>query len=499
MLIFLLPCLFIGISAVDWDVVTPLDEYVHSDDGAYEWREIASYDFPESGVTVYIINMTSQFYQDDSFSSQPIWWHIMSIAIPDEIRYLDAGAMLIDGGSNNPDRLPPGRNDTEVIGMVAAANISGIICADLKQVPNQPIVFKNDPSQRSRSEDRIIAWTWRTYLDAPENEKDPTLILRMPMTKAAKRGLDTITAVAKQRRPETDIQRFLVYGASKRGWTTWSLAATDRRVIAMAPMVFSLLDLNTTMMWHYQNMDGAYSFAMQPYYDEDLTTEFFNPETEGVYAVEDMINYKERYTMPILEIVSSGDEFFLCDENWAWWRLIPSQQKYLMMLPNAEHSMAPHYVKMVETIMTFWLNVLDDVPMPKLSWNLNWTPGGGSIDLYTDIPPRSLPIGFSAVTLGNDTRRDWRLAALNDAGNVVLHPVRWRRDLDVIDLGDGHYHVEAEEVDDEWRGFFLQGTWEGRSGIRDWRLVFTTQVNVIPNTRPHKECVLPSECKGYLV
>ena len=32
-----------------------------------------------------------------SYSSQPVWWHIMGIAIPDVIRYPDAGIMLIDG------------------------------------------------------------------------------------------------------------------------------------------------------------------------------------------------------------------------------------------------------------------------------------------------------------------------------------------------------------------------------------------------------------------
>ena len=42
--------------------MTPLEEYVHSDDGAFEWREVASYNF--DGVTVYMINMTSQYYQD---------------------------------------------------------------------------------------------------------------------------------------------------------------------------------------------------------------------------------------------------------------------------------------------------------------------------------------------------------------------------------------------------------------------------------------------------
>jgi hypothetical protein len=32
---------------------------------------------------------------------------------------------------------------------------------------------------------------------------------------AAKRGLDTVTAVAKEKAPETDINRFVVAGASK--------------------------------------------------------------------------------------------------------------------------------------------------------------------------------------------------------------------------------------------------------------------------------------------
>ena len=43
------------------------------------------------------------------------------------------------------------------------------------------------------------------------------------------------------------------------------------------------------MMNHYRNMDGAWSFAMRPYYDENITQEFFNPEMEGVYEVEDML------------------------------------------------------------------------------------------------------------------------------------------------------------------------------------------------------------------
>ena len=39
----------------------------------------------------------------ETFSSQPIWWHILNVAIPDTLLYLDAAVLFIDGGSNRPD------------------------------------------------------------------------------------------------------------------------------------------------------------------------------------------------------------------------------------------------------------------------------------------------------------------------------------------------------------------------------------------------------------
>ena len=46
-------------------------------------------------------------------------------------------------------------------------------------------IIQNDPSQMSRSEDRLIAWSWRTFVDQMINNTatDPEVILRMPMTK----------------------------------------------------------------------------------------------------------------------------------------------------------------------------------------------------------------------------------------------------------------------------------------------------------------------------
>ena len=92
------------------------------------------------------------------------------------------------------------------------------------------------------------------------------------------RGMDTMTDLAKMKRPETDISDFFLAGGSKvrlilfrpyqffhlfvefrefcdffhcmygglflqRGWTAWTTAAVDRRVFAISPSVISILNL----------------------------------------------------------------------------------------------------------------------------------------------------------------------------------------------------------------------------------------------------------------
>lgn len=73
------------------------------------------------------------------------------------------------------------------------------------------LILKKDPSQKRRSEDDVIAWTWKTFI---ENPSDPYILLRMPMTKAAVRAMDTITDFAKKK-GAADIQKFMIAGASK--------------------------------------------------------------------------------------------------------------------------------------------------------------------------------------------------------------------------------------------------------------------------------------------
>jgi PhoPQ-activated pathogenicity-related protein len=77
---------------------TPLDDYVNTPDPHYKYELIQSYQMP--GYSIHVLNLTSQKWLDETIVVNPIWWHYLTICIPDVITRPDAAFVLIDGGSN---------------------------------------------------------------------------------------------------------------------------------------------------------------------------------------------------------------------------------------------------------------------------------------------------------------------------------------------------------------------------------------------------------------
>src|SRR5205085_8656729 len=113
------------------------------------------------------------------------------------------------------------------------------VIAELRMIPNEPLTFAGET--KSRTEDEIIAYTWEKFLKTG----DETWPLRLPMTKAAVRAMDTITAFSastENGKAKATVAKFMVSGGSKRGWTTWTTAAVDDRVVAIVPYVIDCLN-----------------------------------------------------------------------------------------------------------------------------------------------------------------------------------------------------------------------------------------------------------------
>ncbi|KAK6175197.1 hypothetical protein SNE40_013710 [Patella caerulea] len=373
---------------------TPLDDYVNKPDPNYNWTKL-EWTFKTAGATLYLLNYTSQQWLTEKESNRPIWFHYMVVAVPDKLIHPEHGLMYMSYGSNGPSFTPDVADEFSTFIALMAVS-TGTVCANLHQIPNQPIIFKNDPSQTSRSEDSIIAWTWRTFVLEQPNR--PEWLLRLPMTKAAVRGMDTIAAFTKTIYPQSNINKFLVCGESKRGWTTWTTAAVDKRVIAIAPMVMDLLNLRKNLHHHYRSL-GGWTFAFSDYYSLNFTAQLDNPQTQAMADIIDPYSYRDRLTMPKYIITTGGDEFFIPDDSYYYWGTLPGES-YLRVLPNAEHSLTTHRIQLFFGVRAFYLSAIMQKPMPKFTWERQFTDTGGKIILKTDQKPKTIETYYARTLDG---------------------------------------------------------------------------------------------------
>src|ERR1051325_4538173 len=129
---------------------TALDEYIASPDTNYSYHLVTN--FPGQGQTTFVLEMTSQAWLTTNEVDRPIWKHWLIIVKPDEVRR-SKSLLFINGGAND-GRHPKGADGNFV--RIAMATHS--IVADLKMVPNQPLVFAGETE--GRKEDALIAYTW---------------------------------------------------------------------------------------------------------------------------------------------------------------------------------------------------------------------------------------------------------------------------------------------------------------------------------------------------
>ena len=214
-----------------------LDRYVHQTDDAYRCTRIRSDE--ADGYTSHLVELISQNYLTERDVDRTEWRHLLQVVEPSEIKHKTA--MLMIGGGDNSDKLPDHAKEL----LVRYAMGTGSIVAELSMVPNQPLVFGNET--KPRWEDALIAYTWDKYLTSGESRWPA----RMAMTKSAVAAMDCLESLF-ARENEDVLTDFVVAGASKRGWTTWTTGAVDDRVKAMIPIVIDMLDVETSFEHHWQ-------------------------------------------------------------------------------------------------------------------------------------------------------------------------------------------------------------------------------------------------------
>ncbi len=427
---------------------TALDEYVARPDPTYEWKVVKT--IPGDGVTTFVVDLKSQSWRAVPDVDRAVWQHWLVVVKPDAVKH--PTAFLSIGGGRNGSPAPDGASPQSIV-MAKATNS---VVAELKMVPNQPLVLGGDG--KPRVEDDLLAEGWVKSMDTG----DPLWIVRLPMVKSAVRAMDTVTALlASDQGGKVDVKTFVVAGGSKRGWTTWLTGAADKRVVAIVPLVIDVVNVKACSINHF----CAYGFwapAIGDYTRHKIYERSDTPEHAALMRIEDPYFYRDRLTMPKYVVNAGGDQYFPPDSSKFYFGDLVGP-KFLRYVPNADHSLRGSDAQ--DSILAFYQAVLNKTPMPRFSWEMA---ADGSIRVKAEDKPREVNLWQAT----NPKARDFRLEAIGRAYKQSrLDPVE-----------GGVYVAQVPKPATGWTAFFVELVYDSGGTVP---FKFTTQVSIVPDVLPH--------------
>jgi PhoPQ-activated pathogenicity-related protein len=427
---------------------TALDRYVHTPDSSYKYELVRT--MPGQGYTTYVLDMTSQTWRTPAEIDRTQWKHWVTIVKPDTVKH-STGFLFITGGSNNNPR-PPDNPDSWLRDM---AVLTGSVVSEVRMIPNQPLTMAGET--KGRTEDSFIAYTWDKFL----RTGDELWPARLPMTKAAVRALDSITSFcASPERGSVKVDKFVVSGGSKRGWTTWTTAAVDSRVVAIAPIVIDMLNLENSFDHHWR-VYGFWAPAVQDYTNFRIMDWTGTPQYRALMKIEEPYEYRGRLTIPKYIVNSAGDQFFLPDSSQFYFDDLKGE-KQLRYVPNTDHSLRNSDAR--ESVTAFYDAFLNGVKRPRLTWKFE---KNGNIRVKSTDQPSEVKLWQAT----NPEKRDFRLVSIGQAYKSSA----------VTAKGGGIYEAGVEKPQSGWTAFFLEMTYPtaGKHPIK-----ITTGIRVWPDTLP---------------
>lgn len=392
-----------------------LDDYIARPEAAYKWEKIAPLPENEGSISGdptkdLLLNGLAQGTKTQNLRLTSLQWqggtwtHRLQIVKPAKMLYPDRALLIINYGEGSPEE--------EMIAKVAA-NTNGAPAAILYGVPNQPLF--------GLKEDALIAHTFVKYLETG----DADWPLLFPMTKSAVKAMDAIGEFS-EKEWGRKIDKFVVSGASKRGWTTWLTAAADKRVVGLVPMVYNNLNL-ARQMPHQLESWGAYSRSISDYTEQNLPAALQTPKGQYLSALVDPWTYRERLTIPKLIINSTNDSYWPLDALNLYRKDLPGETD-VFYAPNAGHAMGGQELRIFGAA-SGWFRLLaagKSVPQIRLT-------GSDDGKIKVGIQNGDLKIANARLWVARSATRDFRKS-------------EWKSQKLKLS-GDGETHIGAAQIE----------------------------------------------------
>ena len=383
-----------------------LKDYVERSEPESKWELVSK---SSLGVCdFWHIKLKSQVWQGIA------WEHDLLIFVPQGITHGDKMLLINNGGKFDPKKM-----DRAMLGVMLAQRVKAPV-AVLLGIPNQPL-FNN------LREDHLIAETFVRYLDTG----DSTWPLLFPMVKSVVKSMDALQEFSRQTW-QKPVEKFVITGASKRGWTTWLTAAVDERVMAIAPMVIDVVNISEQLP-HQTEAFGKPSEQIHPYTARGLVP---LPDTERARRLWTMVDpwtYRSAFTMPKMIVLGNNDRYWTTDALNLYWDGLPGE-KYISYTPNAGHNLTEigpdgkkgSPMRSVDNVAAFVRQQFQQKPLPKLTWQHDDTADGQlQLTVSSDVKPKKANLWYATADSRDfrDARWQSRPVEMGDGGRIHLtHP-----------------------------------------------------------------------------
>jgi PhoPQ-activated pathogenicity-related protein len=338
----------------------------------------------EKGLAVTTLELVSQAWR-----GKP-WHHELRVFRPMPSKPGDVAVLAVSGS----DAL--GRE---------LAHRTGRPVATLSDVPNQPLYF-------GKREDDLLAHTFAEYLKTGDEEWP----LLFPMTKSVVAAMNVLAdrGVA---------ERFVVTGASKRGWTSWLAGIVDERVAGIVPVVFDNLSFGAQMK-HQEELWGAYSEELSDYTLRGLQSQIGTPRGAKLVAMVDPIAYRDELRrLKKLVVNGTNDPYWATDAIRQYWDELEGE-KSVLYVPNGGHAIA-HEERVLAATAAFVRHLDEGRSMPSIDLALRRDGSNLEATIRTSEPAATARV-WLARGVGADFRRA-RFAAVEatarDGGLGVTAPL----------------------------------------------------------------------------
>ena len=354
---------------------TALDRYIARPETAYKWA-----DAPE---LVQSQNETDLRLTSQTWQGKP-WTHRLQIFVPEKLAAPDAALINVSFGNGTFQETFAGQ---------ALADATGTTVVNLFNVPNQPLFDK--------TEDDLIAYTFAKYLETG----DETWPLLLPMTKSVTQAMNALGEWS-DKNAQSKITRFIISGASKRGWTTDLVAAADERVIGIVPIVYDNLNIPAQIP-HQVEIWGKTSNLTSAYNDIGLFQQMQTDAGKKLLEIVDPYNYRDRLTMPKLFVHATNDGYWSHDSAQFYWPNLAGENR-LFEVPNAPHTLGNNFAAVAGSAAAWGKLVLNGQSVPDVALQVDAKNGAHQFSARTDGKPAKVRL-WLADSPGRDFRKaTWR-------------------------------------------------------------------------------------------